>query len=344
MSFLNDIVNKIKGNNQNNGAIVNAINNPQTSNSPIVNGIEQYIGNNNQQQSNNIIPVNSNNPVQNGSVVQNAVNTTANTPSTGASKIVNVLKNIAPSNWSDDTRQRVLATSQFLTGFGGTPYDPNQSQLGNIARGFSNGSNAAYKQMQNYGNYLQVKNMYDQMGYDTSGLSPLGDYSKVSPSNLLNAGVRMRQSQIKQDIANAKDNTTRAKLIFDNYNKDMISAETAQGLLKMYGIDVNKLQESNDTKKTNSQVKLNDARVNKINADIKQNAQKIKILQQKVAQGAATSSDKQLLTALNIENKKLLIEQNKLINKGMQDQLNGGEQGNGQGRPLGQKNNNVRAF
>lgn len=340
MAFLNDLINKFKGNNQSGGAIVNAINNPQNS-SPIMAGIDQYV--NAPQNTGGIVPVNSTNPVQSGSVVQNAVNTTVNTPNTsGASKIINVLKGVAPSNWSDDTRQKVLMASQFLSGFGGTQYDPNQSQFGNIARGFSNGSNAAYKQIQNYGNYQQVKNMYDQMGYDTSGLSPLGDYSKVSPSSLLSAGARLKQTQIKQDIANAKDNTSRAKLILDNYNKGIFTAETAQAMLKMYGIDVKDLQQSNQTKVSN-------ARVDKIKADIKQNQQKISILKQKVAQGAATSGDKQLLTQLNIQNKKLLIEQNELINKSMREQLgnggNGGNAGNEQkGRPIGQKNNSGYSF
>ena len=341
MAFLNDIVNKIKGNNQGNGIIANAIENPQQQTSPIMAGIDQYV--NEPQDNSNIVPVNSTSPVA-GSISQNIANTvaTTNTPNTsGANKIVNALKNAAPSNWNDDTRQKVLMASQFLSGFGGTQYDPYQSQLANIARGFSNGSNAAYKQIQNYGNYKQVKNMYDQMGYDTSGLSPMGDYSKVSPSNLLAAGAKIKQAEIKKEIANAKDNTTRAKLILDNFNKGIFSAETTQAMLKMYGIDVDDLQQSNQTKVAN-------ARVDKVKADIKQNDQKIAILRQRVAQGSATSADKQLLTQLNIQNKNLLIQQNQLQLQAMKDQLNGGGSGGGNtptsGRPLGQKNNSGYSF
>lgn len=319
MTFLSNLFNKFKGgNNQQMEQVQQPA--PQAAN-PIMAGVEQAINTN---------------PAQ--SMPQD--NNTA--PQNGANKIVNALKNISPANWDDTTRQRVLMTSQFLTGFGGTPYDPNSNFMGNLARGVANGSNAAYKQIQNYGNYQQVKNMYEQMGYDTSGLSPLGDYSKLAPSVLLNAGAKMKQNEIKKEIQNAKDKTTKTKLIIDAVNKGIMTPEEGQLQLKALDFDTT-LQESNDTKRTNSQVKVNDARITKIKADIQQNAQKIKILQQKVALNKASQGDKDELRRLNIENKKLIIEQNKLINKAMEDQLGGGgggvtvNAGGGKARPLGQK-------
>lgn len=312
MTFLSNIFNKFKGgNNQQMEQVQQPT--PQTAN-PIMAGVEQAINTNPAQP----MPQNNNAPPQNGT-----------------NKIVNALKNISPANWDDTTRQRVLMTSQFLTGFGGTPYDPNSNFMGNLARGVSNGSNAAYKQIQNYGNYQQVKNLYDQMGYDSSGISPFGDYSKLSPSVLLAAGAKMKQNQIRLEIQNTKDKTTKTKLIIDAVNKGIMSPEEGQMQLKALDFET-KLQESNDTKKTNSQIEVNNARITKIKADIQQNAQKISILKQKVALNKASQGDKDELRRLNIENKKLIIEQNKLINQSMEEQLgNGG----GNARPVGKKGN-----
>lgn len=252
MAFLSGLISKFKGN-QGKGAIANAINNSSNA-SPIVTGVEQAIGNNNALDN---IQLNQPQPQANQGV--GGVDNLGENPQAGANKIVNALSRINPTNWDDTTRQRVLMASQFLSGFGGTQYDPNQSQMGNIARGFANGSNAAYKQIQNYGNYQQVKNMYDQMGYDTSGLSPFGDYSKLSPSVLLAAGAKMKQNEVKKQIQEAKDKTTKTKLIIDAVNKGIMTPEEGTLQLKALDFDTN-LQIGNDTKKTNSQIELNSSK------------------------------------------------------------------------------------
>ena len=247
--------------------------------------------------------------------------------------VVSALQKAAPTNWSDDTRQKVLLASKFLTGFGGTPYNPNAGVLGNLANSFANGANSAYKQMENYQNFQNTKALYNQLGLDTSGLSPVGDYSSMTPAQIIGLGIRQQQNNIRNEIANANDKTKRLTLIMNSYNKGSLSADEAQNLMKMYGLDISDLQESNDTRKANSQIELNKAR-------IEQGKQRIAILKQKVAQGRATQADKDLLNKLNIENKKLIIEQNRLINQGLSDQLNNGGNdgtGNAGGRLVGQR-------
>lgn len=276
-------------------------------------------------------------------------NTEITTPQTQQNNVINALQKLAPSNWDDTTRQKVLLASQFLSGMGATNYDMNANPLTNIAKGLAGGTQGALKQMQNYQNYQNTKGIYDQMGLDSSSLSPIGDYSSMTPAQIISLGIRQQSNKIRQDIANTSDNNKKLKLIMDNYNKGSISGEEAQALMKLHGLDVGQLQESNDTKKTNSQIEVNKARAEKLKADIQQNAQKISILKQRVAQGLANNSDKQELNRLNIENKKLIIEQNKLINQGLADQLGNNGGGNGgnitpTGRPLGQRNNNIKSF
>jgi hypothetical protein len=111
----------------------------------------------------------------------------------------------------------------------------------------------------------------------------------------------------------------------------------------LYGLNLGSVQESNETRRTNSQIDVNNARAKQIEASIRQNDERIKILKQRVAQGNATLKDREILNQLNIQNKRLLIEQNELINKTMRKEL--GNEGNGggsstvqpTGRPIGQK-------
>ena len=169
--------------------------------------------------------------------------------------VVGALRKLAPSTWDDTTRQRVLMASKFLSGFGGTQYDGNQNLFNNIARGVANGSNEAYKQIQNYNNYQQAKNMYDQMGLDSSTLNPLADYSALTADKLINLGIQQRKQQTAREIAGAKDNTARLKLIMDGVKNNSISTDEAEKLLKIYGIDVTEINKSNQTAKTEAQIK-----------------------------------------------------------------------------------------
>lgn len=219
--------------------------------------------------------------------------------------VVNALKNLAPSNWDDTTRQRVLMTSKFLSGFGGTQEDPNQSLMGNIARGVANGSNAAYKQIQNYNNYQQAKNMYNQMGLDSSTLNPLADYSSLTADKFINLGVQQRKQQMATEIANAKDNTTRLKLIMDGHKYGAFPTDETLKLMKIYGFDIDELEESNQTKRTNSQIKLNDARVNKLNKEA-QHVGKPKV-NISIKEGNTTSTVKHINSNISGEKKDELI-------------------------------------
>lgn len=278
---------------------------------------------------------------QNGGAIVNAINNSQIQPQTNnsANKIVNAIKNsqLRPSNWTEGTRQTV---SNILLGIGKNALsNPN----GDVWSNLLGGANAG---LQNQIAYKNAVNTMQNSGFDTTGMSPYADYSQFTPDKILSIGVKQQQNQMRKDIANANDNTKRLTLIMNNYNKGSISAEEAQSLMKMYGLDVNNLQESNDTRKTNSQIEVNDTRKKYLEASIKQNEQKIAIYKQKVAQGKATSSDKAELNRLNIENKKLIIEQNKLINKGLEDQLSGGGDrgGNTGGRPVGQRGNIIKSF
>lgn len=258
MAFLNGLISKIKNIGQSgNSAIANGVQQAMQQNS--INSINSPVA----QGANNFINNTPDNGAIQSAIAENINNSPTNAENTGANKINKVLGSLNPSNWDDTTRQRVLMASQFLSGFGGTQYDPNSDLMGNIARGISNGSNAAYKQIQNYGNYQQVKNLYDQMGYDSSGLSPLGDYSGFTPAAMLSAGARMKQNQIKQDIANTKDKTTRIKMIMDALNKGYMTPEEAK--IQLQALDfVTDLTESNDTKKTKSQVNLDNKKAENV--------------------------------------------------------------------------------
>lgn len=260
-----------------------------------------------------------------------------------ANAITNVLKGLAPTNWSDDTRNKVLLASKFLSGFGGTQYNPNESLLGNVSRGLGNGANAAYNQVQNYNNYLNTKSLYNQLGLDSNGLSPVADYSSMTPAQIINLGIKQQQDRTRRDIASANDNTKRLNLIMNGLKNGAISPDEALSQAKLYGLNLGSVQESNETRRTNSQIDVNNARAKQIEASIRQNDERIKILKQRVAQGNATLKDREILNKLNIENKQLMIEQHKLENEYMRKEL--GNDGNGEGgsivqptgRPIGQK-------
>lgn len=260
-----------------------------------------------------------------------------------ANAITNVLKGLAPTNWSDETRNKVLLASKFLSGFGGTQYNPNESLLGNVSRGLGNGANAAYNQVQNYNNYLNTKSLYDQLGLDSNGLSPVADYSSMTPAQIINLGIKQQQDRTRREIANANDNTKRLNLIMNGLKNGALTPDEALSQAKLYGLNLGSVQESNETRRTNSQIDVNNARAKQIEASIRQNDERIKILKQRVAQGNATLKDREILNQLNIQNKRLLIEQNELINKTMRKEL--GNDGNGEGgsivqptgRPIGQK-------
>ncbi len=281
--------------------------------------------------------------VQNGNYSSGQNITNINQNEETANKVANALQN--SNQWNDKRRIGLKYLGDILTGIGQSSYDSNSGVIGSLAQGIANGNNLAQKDIQNYQGYKNAKQLYEQNGLDPSSLSINGDYSNMTPDKLINMGIQQRKYQVQQDIANAKDQTSKAKMIFDNYSKGLISADEAQTQLKLYGIDINNLQESNDTRKTNSQIALNDTRSKQIEASISQNNQKIAILKQKVAQGNATANDKAILNRLNIENKQLDIEQKKILNEyysKIKDKYNGsGTNSTPNVRPVGSNNNNL---
>jgi F0F1-type ATP synthase epsilon subunit len=197
----------------------------------------------------------------------------------------------------------------------------------------------------NYNNYVNTKNMFDDYGIDTNTLSPFANYSKMTPDVIISQGIKNSQAKIRQDIANANDNTKRLNMIMSALKNGTISPEEAQTQAKIYGLDFGSMNESNDTVRTQSQVAVNNQRIEKMKSDTAQNEKRIAILQQKVSQGRATSGDKAELNRLNIQNKKLIIEQNELLNQTMRNELNGN--GNGGGSPkraVGQKGTQKRNY
>lgn len=92
------------------------------------------------------------------------------------------------------------------------------------------------------------RNQLQQMGIDTSNIR--GNVNKDTFKNISDNYNRQQRNILQQQIANAKDNTQRAKLILEAASKNQLDAQEAVNLAKLYGIDITKLQESNQTVKT----------------------------------------------------------------------------------------------
>lgn len=333
---LGDVLTKSAGVVQNpTGQLVGGINN--TSGVSLPDPTSQILAGANQVESlGNAINNEVNGLPQNGGLITDAINN-AQPQANKANQIVNAIKNSKanPTNWSSGARQTL---SNALYGIGKTAFaNPNENVLNNILGGVNSG-------IQNQINYKNAMNVMGQNGLDSSGLSPYADYSNLTWDKIQDIGIKQQQNQIRQqqnqmrqDIANANDNTKRLNLIMTALKNNTITPEEAQAQAKLYGLDFGSMQSSNETNRTNSQIEVNDVRKKQIEASIRQNDQRIKILQQKVAQGNATAGDKATLNKLNIENKKLIIEQNTLYNEALRNQLNNGGAGTGGGRPLGQR-------
>ena len=231
----------------------------------ILNGVKNFAANGNNGAALNgnaavLNPINSN--VQNpqfGSAVVNGANTNIpqQTSQPTANKIVTALQNssLRPSNWSDGTRQTI---SNILFGIGKSAMEnPNQNPWVNVM----NGANAG---LQNQVAYKNAVNALGNYGLDTTGLTPYADYRHFTPEKIVALGVQQNRNRVRQEIAQANDNTKRLKLIMDGLRNNTITPEEAIAQAKIYGIDFNNLQESNDTARTNSQVQLNEARTEDI--------------------------------------------------------------------------------
>jgi len=169
-----------------------------------------------------------------------------------------------PQNWDDSTVQKVLMASKFLSGFGSTPYNSNAGFLGSLANGLANGNTAMNNQIANYNNYQQTKQLYDRYGLDSSTLSPAGNYNSFNPLEMIKIGVQENRNKINREIAAEKDKIQKLKLIIKAYEDNTMPADKVIAQLKLNGIDINALSESNNTKETNSKVDLNKAKAEDI--------------------------------------------------------------------------------
>lgn len=345
MGFLNNLLNKIKQNPEDQASKIlpatNMTNHVQSGNS-LIDAINNTTG------APFLAPV-ANRGQTLGAIVQNGVSqppsapTALGTMSSGTPQplqaqmpeqsVMNGLKSkiggskLNPMNWEENTRNSVLSV---VNGMLQSNYDPNVGMLGSLGNG-------AVRGRQNYINYNNFKNMAGGYGLDGSTISPFADYSQMTPDKVFDLGIKNRRQEVLLSLTNEKNATKRQEMALKYYTQGVLSADDAKLAINSGDLQVNSLQESNQTKNTNSRVNIDRARISKIKADIQQNQQKIGILQQRVNQGRATAGDKAVLNQLNIQNKKLLIEQNSLINQGMREQIGGASAGDRTVRPLGGK-------
>lgn len=247
MAFFENILNGVKNIGQNLGQgvknmrqnINNFLNPAQNSNivqNPIIEGVSR-----------------AQNTIKNQNIVPNIQTNTNNSPLMAG---VNQVRN---NNWKNSLG---MAAANMLLGIGRSNFDSNKSTLDNIING-------AAKGLQNYNDYNVAKNVYSQYGIDTNTLSPYADYSGYTPAAMLAAGAKMKQNQVKQEIANTEDKTKRQKMIFDAVNNGYMSPEEGQLQLKALDFDTN-LQNSNNTRRTNSLIDVNNAKTEKTKAETKQ--------------------------------------------------------------------------
>ncbi|MCQ2975132.1 MAG: hypothetical protein MJ211_10050 [Bacteroidales bacterium] len=79
--------------------------------------------------------------------------------------------------------------------------------------------------------------------------------------NVSTNAYRYQRNKMQQDIADAKDKTSRVKMILDGYNKNIFTADDVKAMLEQYGYDINDLNISNATRSQNLKEKLEPAKL-----------------------------------------------------------------------------------
>lgn len=102
------------------------------------------------------------------------------------------------------------------------------------------------------------RNSLNEQGIDTTGLS--GYINQDTYKNLSSTNTNYQKMLNAQAIALAKDNTARAKLIMNGVNNGYISPEAASLMINQYGITDADFQESNESRKTDSQIAYTEAK------------------------------------------------------------------------------------
>ena len=124
----------------------------------------------------------------------------------------------------------------------------------NSALGYDNslqeGLQAAVLTQQNKTDDALYRNALAQQGIDLSNI-PNGYVGKETYKNLALNTYRTQKLNIQQEIANAKDNTSRARMILNAYNNNALNEEEAINELQKYGINVTDLETPNKTRLAN---------------------------------------------------------------------------------------------
>ena len=107
------------------------------------------------------------------------------------------------------------------------------------------------------------RNSLAQQGIDLSNVR--GNVSKDMYNNVAKATTSAQRAQNQLTIASLKDNTSRARMIGVWVKNGIITPQEGSALASAYGITDADFQASNDTRKTDSQIALNEAKIDNIN-------------------------------------------------------------------------------
>lgn len=165
------------------------------------------------------------------------------------------------------------------------------------------------------------RNQLKQYGYTDDDLAQInGNITDDVYKNLTTNVYRNQQLQTKMAIANAKDKTTKAKLIMDGWKNGTLSEQDALTQFAINGINLNELNESNQTRNTDSQINYRAERLKQIDTNLA-------LLDKKISLSSANSAarlqlQKQRL-ALQEERQKIfddLRKQNYELNIALKEQ------------------------
>lgn len=90
------------------------------------------------------------------------------------------------------------------------------------------------------------RNNLNKLGIDTSNIR--GNVTSDVYKNLADFSYKQQSLQAKKDIAEAKDNVSRARMIMSALNNGTITPQEAQMQMANYGVTLNDVQESNNTR------------------------------------------------------------------------------------------------
>lgn len=109
------------------------------------------------------------------------------------------------------------------------------------------------------------RNELKKYGYTDEDLAGIGGTITSDVfKNLSNNAYKNKQLETRLAIANTKDNNTAAKMILDAFKNGLFSEEEAVSELQKKGININSLMPSNETRRTDSQIAVNEARAENI--------------------------------------------------------------------------------